>query len=112
MNKQSWPRIKAVVKNGKPSIMVDARIAGKGERRFFASKAEAEGWAQRQRVKRQNEGDGAFDERELSAFGWSIKDAIRFALNTFAGRLRAFRLNPLSSNYWKPSETPAAVNAI
>jgi integrase len=39
-------------------------------------------FAQRlQRVKRQNEGGGAFDERELSVFGWTIKDAIRFALN-------------------------------
>jgi hypothetical protein len=60
--------------------MVDARIGGRGERRFFATKA-LEEWAQRQRVKRQNEGDGAFDEQELSVFGWSSKDAISFALN-------------------------------
>jgi hypothetical protein len=30
MSTKSWPKIKAVMKNGKPMVMVDARIAGKG----------------------------------------------------------------------------------
>ena len=60
--------------------MVDARIAGKGERRFFASKHEAEGWAQVQRVRRKNQGGESFEDRDLASFGWSVKDAIKFAL--------------------------------
>jgi integrase len=80
MNKQSWPKIKAVVKNGKPMVMADARRAGKGERRFFSTMREAEGWAQVQRIRFKNEGAEAFDGRDLASFGWTVKDAIRFSL--------------------------------
>ena len=79
MNK-SWPTIKPVVKNGKPSIMVDARIGGRGERRFFSSEKTAAAWAQAQRIKRQNEGTRAFDDRELAKFGLTVADAIKFTL--------------------------------
>lgn len=56
MKKQPWPKIKPVEKNGKSMLVVDARIKGKGERRYFDTKGEAEGWAQQQRVRRVNEG--------------------------------------------------------
>jgi hypothetical protein len=79
MSAKSWP-IKAVIKNGKPLVTVDAQIAGKGERRFFASKHEAEGWAQVQRVRRKNQGGESFEDRNLASFGWNVKDAIKFAL--------------------------------
>ena len=59
MNK-SWPIIKPVIKNGKPAVLVDARIAGKGQRRFFSSEKTAEAWAQVQRARRKSEGDSAF----------------------------------------------------
>jgi integrase len=48
------------MKNGKPAVLVDARIAGKGRRRFFSTEKTAETWAQSQRIKRKNEGDSAF----------------------------------------------------
>jgi integrase len=48
--------MKPVRKNGKPMIMVDCRINGRGERKYFTTKNEAEGEQQRQRVKRANEG--------------------------------------------------------
>ena len=60
------------------------RIKGRGERRFFDTRQEAEGWAQLQRVKRQNDGGKAFDDRELAAYGWNAQDAIRFALKHLA----------------------------
>lgn len=60
MSKKPWPRIKAVTKNDKPMILVDARVGGKGERRFFENKATAQGWAELQRVARKNEGNSAF----------------------------------------------------
>ncbi len=59
MNK-SWPIIKPVIKNGKPAVLVDARIAGKGQRLFFSSEKTAEAWAQVQRARRKSEGDSAF----------------------------------------------------
>jgi integrase len=59
--KEPWPRLKPVLKHGKPMIMVDCRIGGRGERKFFTTKQEAEGEQQRQRVKRANEGNSAFD---------------------------------------------------
>lgn len=76
-----WPKIREVIKNGHTMTMVDARIAGRGERRFFAKKKQAETFAQLQRVKRENEGNKAFDDRDLAAFGWNVQDAIRFALD-------------------------------
>ena len=60
--------------------LCDARIKGRGERRFFETKREVEGWQQQQRIKRHNEGGKAFDDRELAAYGWNVADAIRFTL--------------------------------
>jgi integrase len=81
MKAKSWrPKVKAVLKNGKPMVMVDARINGKGERRFFGTKGEADAWAQAQSITRENEGNSAFDGRELAKFDWTVTDAIRFAL--------------------------------
>jgi integrase len=71
------------MKNGKPVVMVDARVGGKGERRFFRTKHEAEGWAQLQRVRRKNEGGRSFDVRELSVYGLSVADAIKFTLEHY-----------------------------
>ena len=77
--REPWPRIKQVVNHGKTVYLCDARIKGRGERRFFETKREAEGW-QQQRVKRQNEGGKAFDDRELARHGWNVADASRFTL--------------------------------
>jgi len=60
--------------------MVDARIAGKGERFFFSTRVEAEGKAAAEKVRRLNEGSSAFDDRELSKHGWTVQQAIRFAI--------------------------------
>ena len=69
------------MKNGKPVFLADARIAGKGERRFFATRVEAETWARQQRIMRDNEGASVFDNAELREHGWTIADAVRFALD-------------------------------
>lgn len=61
-------------------FIVDARIAGKGERKFFQTKSHAEGFAEACRIRRQNEGSVAFDDRELASHGWTVQQAIRFAL--------------------------------
>lgn len=78
--REPWPRITQVFNHSKTVYLCDARIRGRGERRFFETKKEAEGWQQQQRVKRQNEGGKAFDDRELAAYGWNVADAIRFTL--------------------------------
>jgi hypothetical protein len=69
-----------VVNHRKTLYLCDARIKGRGERRFFETKREAEGWQQQQRIKRHNEGGKALDDRELAAYGWNVADAIRFTL--------------------------------
>jgi len=76
----TWPKIKKTQNHGIDCYMVDARIAGKGERKFFPTKATAEGFAQTCRNRRLNEGSGGFDDKRLRAFGWSVTDAINFAL--------------------------------
>ena len=90
--REPWPRMKPVLKNGKPMIMVDCRIKGRGERKYFATKNEAEGEQQRQRVKRGNEGLSgmavpeklrveAMDcQRRLQPFNASLTEAVDFFL--------------------------------
>ena len=73
-----WPFIRWI--ESRRRWQVDARTKDGGERRFFETKVEAEGWASSQLIKRSNEGSSAFDDKELRAFGWSVPDAIRFAL--------------------------------
>jgi len=80
MIKKSWPRISKTENHGNPAFLVDSRIAGKGERRFFPSRNEAEAFAQVCRIRRQNEGASVFDDRELATYGWTVQQAIRFSI--------------------------------
>jgi integrase len=81
--REPWPRIRKTINHGTPTFTVDARIKGKGERRFFPTRHEAEGWAQAQRVRRQNQGDRVFDDRELAVYGLTVADAIKFTLDHY-----------------------------
>ncbi len=61
MAKQSWPVIrKRVYPNGSVGWVVDCRFDGQGERLTHKSKSEAQTIAEQARIKRQNEGQGAF----------------------------------------------------
>ena len=60
--------------------MVDARFDGQGERKFFTTKEQAEGFAQVCRIRKHSEGVSGFDEKELKGFGWTVADAIKFSL--------------------------------
>jgi len=73
-----WPFIRWI--ENRQRWMVDTRTATGGERKFYATKDEAEGAAIIARTKRQNEGASAFDHAELARYGWTIQRAIRFAL--------------------------------
>ncbi len=81
VSKNSWPKITKTKNHGKDVYLVDSRIAGKGERKFFATKAQADGFAQSCRVRRENEGGSAFNDRELALHGWTVARAIQFALD-------------------------------
>jgi len=78
--KKIWPPIRKTVNHGNTAFIVDARQGGKGERRFFRTRGEAEGFAQTQRIRRQNEGHAGFDDSGLSLYGWTVARAIEFAL--------------------------------
>ena len=90
--RELWPRIKAVTKNRKPVFLVDCRINGQGERKYFPARAEAEGEQQRQRVRRTNEGmsgmavpeklrvEAMSCHRRLEPFKASLTDAVDFFL--------------------------------
>jgi hypothetical protein len=75
--------LKKSINHGKLVYVVEARIKGQGERKFFDTLKEAEGWQQIQRVRRQNEGGRSFDDRELAAYGLTISDAIKFTLDHY-----------------------------
>jgi hypothetical protein len=86
--KREWPKIKKSVNHGKIVYMVDARINGRGERKYFATKDEVEDEQQRQRVKRTNEGlssmavpeklrvEAVDCQRRLQAFNASLTDVL------------------------------------
>lgn len=57
-NRDKWPFIRWAEKEH--AWKVDARTEDGGQRKFFATKDEATGWAEQQRTKRKNEGDSAF----------------------------------------------------
>lgn len=78
--KRTWPQIRRASNHGKIVFVVDARRAGKGERKFFDTKSEAEGFAQTQRIRRINEGNAAFDDARLAKYGWTVAKAIEFAI--------------------------------
>jgi site-specific recombinase XerD len=83
--KNNWPPISQITKNGKKVWQVAARFTNAngervGERRTFVLKKEAEGWADQVRIAFKNQGAGTFDNEELKSFGWTVSDAIRFAL--------------------------------
>lgn len=78
--KDSWPYL--VWKEDRQRWMVDARTKdGGGNRKFFETRAEALTWRNAQMARRENEGAGAFADRELKAFGWTVTDAIKYALD-------------------------------
>jgi integrase len=77
---KSWPRLKEAMNHGLSVWVVDARINGKGERRFFATKAAAKSFADTERAKRLREGTGAVFNAELAAFGWTVHQAIDHTL--------------------------------
>lgn len=80
MASKTWPLIRKTKNHGKDAWLVDARIKGEGERRFFPSRPVAETWATQRRVLRQNHGDAAFGDKELSKYGWTVSRAVQFAL--------------------------------
>ncbi len=94
MAKQSWPVIKERRNpGGKLSYMVDlGMVNGLRPRKFFATKAEAQTYADQCRVARKNEGHSVFDlgQKErveaieclklLEPFGKSLRDAVDFYL--------------------------------
>jgi hypothetical protein len=77
----AWPFIRWI--DARQRWQVDARTKDGGKRRFFATKAEAEGWRQTQLVKRSNEGNRAFDDRELAVYGLTVADTIKFTLDHY-----------------------------
>jgi integrase len=78
--KKTWPRIKKTINHGIKVYLVDARINGGGERRFYATREEAVSFAENERSKRLVEGTGAIINAELTSFGWSVHQAIDHAL--------------------------------
>lgn len=80
--KKNWPAIGEEIKNGRKYWVVDARSTFKGkrtgDRRYFELKKEAEGWAQERRIAQVNAPTISIEA--LHEYGWTINDAIRFAL--------------------------------
>lgn len=98
--RQAWPFVrKRVYASGAIAWSVDARTKNGGERKAFATKVEAESFAQAQRIKRQNEGiqsivltaaervDADAALQILRPLNRSLREAAEF----FASHLKAIR---------------------
>jgi integrase len=81
-NHNLWPVVRR--NESKNRWSVDTRTGTDGTtgcRRFFETMEEAETFAMQERAQRANEGRAAYDNSELKQFGWSVADAIKFALD-------------------------------
>ena len=99
---KKWPRITAVTKHGKAAFLLDCRIKGGGERKYFATRAEAEGQQQLLRIERNNEGISGMAcpkelreealkcQRRVDPVKASLTDAVEFLLE----ELKATRRPP------------------
>jgi len=80
-NHDLWPVVRLI--KSKQRWLVDTRTGTDGKtgcRRFFETVEEAETFAARERTQRGDQGRAAYDNSELKAYGWSVADAIKFAL--------------------------------
>jgi integrase len=90
--KKTWPLVRPVINNETKAFLVDARINGKGERRFFGTRAEAKVWADQQRANRMNQGSAAVHNAELASYGWNVSQAIDLALDHLRARRNSMPL--------------------
>lgn len=86
----SWPYIRWIP--SRQRWMVDARTLTGGKRTFHDTKAAAVGHAVVEKNKRLNEGNSAFDTRELAKYGWTVQKAIRFALEHLESQSNGVKL--------------------
>jgi integrase len=74
----AWPFVRWIESRGR--WQVDSRTTTGGARKYFLTKDEAMGEAVAARMRLSNEGRLGFDDAELRNYGWSVADAIKFAL--------------------------------
>ena len=75
---QKWPYVTKC--NARNVWKVDTRTKQGGGRKSFRTKEEAEAFAVKQRALRANQGSTAYDDAALRKHGWTVPDAIKFAL--------------------------------
>jgi integrase len=90
--KKNWPPIKRTINHGNEVFLVDARMNGKGERRFFATRLEAKLFADQQRDQRMSGGSSGVFSDELASHGKNVQWAIEFALEHLRATKRSASL--------------------
>jgi len=75
---KSWPFV--TWSESRKRWICDARTSKGGRRTFHTSEEAANACAVRCRTLRENEGLSAFDATELSNYGWTVQQAIRFTI--------------------------------
>lgn len=81
-NHDLWPVVRFSKSKNRWSVDTRTGTDGKtGCRRFFETMEEAETLAAQERAQRADQGRAAYDNSELKAYGWSVADAIKFALD-------------------------------
>jgi integrase len=75
---QHWPYVRWSEADG--NWLVDARTKNGGRRKHFSSRDEADRYASQCRLQREEYGTRVVRNVELEAYGWTVQDAIAFAL--------------------------------
>ncbi len=121
MATQTWPKVTKVQhKNGTDAWQVDTRYKGAGERLYFKTKIEATTAAEQARIKRQNEGQGAFSMapadrvdadvalKLLRPHGRTLREAAAFFLKHLAIVKRELSVSDLADELLKSKEGDGA----
>ena len=121
MANQAWPKVlKMRHKNGTEAWQVDTRFKGTGGRLYFKTKVEAQTAAEQAKIKRQNEGQGAFsmapaDRADAEAalkllrpHGRTLREAAAFFLKHLAIVKRELSVADLVSELVKSKEVDGA----
>ncbi|MBJ7391336.1 MAG: tyrosine-type recombinase/integrase [Chthoniobacterales bacterium] len=80
---------KTKINDGQTAFVVDARVKGRGERKYFQDFRAAKVYAESVRVRFLNEGRTALVDDELAEYGWTVRQAIDFALEYLRRQAKA-----------------------
>jgi integrase len=105
----SWPFV--TWQESRKRWMCDARTGNGGKRTFHTTKDDADAEATKARILRSNEGLSAFESTELSSFGWTVQQAIRFAIEHLKSQSKSMEIGKAITHLLESKKTAGRSDA-